>query len=51
MAAAVQPYYKTTDTLARNKLEQHFNKALRELDKTDDEKFQMYIAQAQGLCV
>ena len=37
--AAAAPYYKTTDT--RNKLEQRFNKALRELNKIDDDKFQM----------
>ena len=37
--AAAAPYYKTTDTW--NKLEQRFNKALRELNKIDDHKFQM----------
>ena len=40
--AVTAPYYKTTGT--RNKLEQHFNKALRELNKIDDEKFQLYMA-------
>ena len=49
--AAAAPYYKTTGT--RNKLDQRFNKALRELNKVDGEKFQVYIllhgAQAQGV--
>ena len=40
--AAAAPYNKTTDT--RNKLEQRFNKALRELNKIDNEKFQMCMA-------
>ena len=39
--AVVAPCYKTTDT--RNKLDQRFNKELRELNKIDDEKIQMYI--------
>ena len=51
LTAAAAPYYKTTGT--RNKLEQRFNKALRELNKVDGEKFQVYIllhgAQAQGV--
>ena len=39
--AAAAPYYKTLGS--RNKLEQHFNKALRELNKINDKKFQMYV--------
>ena len=40
MAAA--PYCKTTDS--RNKLEDSFQKALRELNKHDDVLFDQYIA-------
>ena len=38
--AAVEPYYKMTDT--RDKLKQHFIEVLRELNKINDQKFQVY---------
>ena len=41
LVAAV-PYCKTTDS--RNKLEDRFQKALRELNKHDDMRFDQYIA-------